>query len=124
MAKKKESNEALEELLKNENIIVADVAEEMKHCFIPYSMKTILDRALPDVRDGLKPVHRRALFSMWYDGSMPDKPYTKSAKAVGSIIGNWHCHGSTSAYEAICIMSQPWANRYPLIDFQGEKLPF
>ena len=84
-----------------------------------YSKYIIQDRALPDVRDGLKPVQRRILYAMWKEGNLPNKPYRKSAKTVGTVIGNYHPHGDSSVYFAMVRMAQEWAMRYPLVDGQG-----
>src|SRR5690606_23271738 len=86
-----------------------------------YSKYIIQDRALPDVRDGLKPVQRRILYSMFEEGNKSDKPYRKSAKAVGAIMGNYHPHGDSSIYEALARMSQDWKLRNVLIDMHGNK---
>ena len=86
-----------------------------------YSKYIIQDRALPDVRDGLKPVQRRILYAMWKEGNLPTKPYRKSAKTVGTVIGNYHPHGDFSVYEAMVRLSQDWKMRMPLVDMQGNN---
>lgn len=86
-----------------------------------YSKYIIQDRALPDVRDGLKPVQRRILYAMWKEGNLPTKPYRKSAKTVGTVIGNYHPHGDSSVYEAMVRLSQDWKMRMPLVDMQGNN---
>ena len=86
-----------------------------------YSKYIIQDRALPDVRDGLKPVQRRILYAMWKEGNLPNKPYRKSAKTVGTVIGNYHPHGDSSVYEAMVRLSQDWKMRMPLVDMQGNN---
>ena len=91
----------------------------MKTAYIDYSMSVIVSRALPDVRDGLKPVHRRVLFGMNELGITNNKPYKKSARIVGEVLGKYHPHGDTSVYDTMVRMAQPWSMRYQLIDGQG-----
>src|SRR5450755_2539683 len=93
--------------------------EEMRRSYLDYAMSVIVGRALPDVRDGLKPVHRRALFAMHELNNTHDKPYKKSARVVGDIIGKYHPHGDAAAYETIVRMAQEFSLRYPLVDGQG-----
>jgi DNA gyrase subunit A len=100
-------------------IIQINIEEEMKSAFIDYSMSVIVSRALPDVRDGLKPVHRRVLFGMNELGNTFGKPYKKSARIVGEVLGKYHPHGDTSVYDTMVRMAQPWSLRYMLIDGQG-----
>src|SRR5213080_3374498 len=95
------------------------VEEEMQSSFIDYAMSVIVSRALPDVRDGLKPVHRRILFSMQESGLLPDRPRMKSAAAVGEVIKKYHPHGDQAVYDAMVRMAQDFSLRYPLIDPQG-----
>src|SRR5207253_7323190 len=95
------------------------IEEEMRQSFINYSMSVIVQRALPDVRDGLKPVHRRILFAMLEAGLAPNRPYRKSATVVGDVLGKYHPHGDMSVYEAMVRMVQDFAMRYPLVDGQG-----
>ena len=102
-----------------ENIIQRNIEEEMKTSYIDYAMSVIVMRALPDVRDGLKPVHRRILYSMYEDGITSDKPYRKCANTVGSVLGRYHPHGDSSVYDAMVIMAQDFSLRYPLIDGHG-----
>ena len=102
-----------------ERIIPVNIEEEMKTSYIDYSMSVIVSRALPDVRDGLKPVHRRVLFGMYEMGVMAGKPHKKSARIVGDVLGKYHPHGDSSVYDAMVRMAQPWSLRYPLIDGQG-----
>jgi DNA gyrase subunit A len=102
-----------------ERIIKVNIEEEMKSAYIDYSMSVIVSRALPDVRDGLKPVHRRVLFGMSELGVMSNKPYKKSARIVGEVLGKFHPHGDSSVYEAMVRMAQEWSLRYPLVDGQG-----
>ena len=96
-----------------------DIVDEMKTSYLDYAMSVIVSRALPDVRDGLKPVHRRILFACQEGGFLPNRPYRKSAKIVGDVMGNYHPHGDSSIYEALARMTQDWAMRLPLIDGQG-----
>ncbi len=102
-----------------ERIIKINIEEEMKTAYIDYSMSVIVSRALPDVRDGLKPVHRRVLFGMSELGVNANKPHKKSARIVGEVLGKYHPHGDTSVYDAMVRMAQPWSLRYPLVDGQG-----
>ena len=96
-----------------------EIDKEVKTSFIDYSMSVIVDRALPDVRDGLKPVHRRILYSMFRDSLTYDKPYRKSATTVGNVLGHYHPHGDAAVYDTMVRMAQPFSLRYPLIDGQG-----
>lgn len=102
-----------------EKIIKINIEEEMKSSYIDYSMSVIVSRALPDVRDGLKPVHRRVLFGMDELGLTSGKPYKKSARIVGEVLGKYHPHGDSSVYMAMVRMAQEWSLRYPLVDGQG-----
>ncbi len=102
-----------------ERVIKVNIEEEMKSAYIDYSMSVIVSRALPDVRDGLKPVHRRVLFGMSELGVMSNRPYKKSARIVGEVLGKYHPHGDSSVYEAMVRMAQEWSLRYPLVDGQG-----
>lgn len=106
-------------MIENDRIIKVNVEEEMKASYIDYSMSVIVARALPDVRDGLKPVHRRILYGMKELGNTSDKPYKKSARTVGDVLGKYHPHGDSSVYGALVRMAQDWVMRYPLIDGQG-----
>ncbi len=103
----------------NENIIPINIEEEMRGAYIDYSMSVIVSRALPDVRDGLKPVHRRILFGMQELGVLHNKPFKKSARIVGEVLGKYHPHGDSAVYETMVRMAQPWSLRYPLVDGQG-----
>lgn len=96
-----------------------DIVDEMKSSYLDYAMSVIVSRALPDVRDGLKPVHRRILFASQEGGFVAGKPYRKSAKIVGDVMGNYHPHGDSAIYDALARMTQPWSMRVPLIDGQG-----
>ncbi|MBW7912537.1 MAG: DNA gyrase subunit A [Taibaiella sp.] len=100
-------------------IIQVNIEEQMKTAYIDYSMSVIVGRALPDVRDGLKPVHRRVLYAMHELGVNYNKPYKKSARIVGEVLGKYHPHGDTSVYDAMVRMAQPWSMRYTLVDGQG-----
>jgi DNA gyrase subunit A len=100
-------------------VIQVNIEEEMKSSYIDYSMSVIVSRALPDVRDGLKPVHRRVLFGMSELGVYSNRPYKKSARIVGEVLGKYHPHGDSSVYEAMVRMAQDWSLRYPLVDGQG-----
>jgi DNA gyrase subunit A len=102
-----------------ENIVDVDLEREMKRAYIDYAMSVIVGRALPDVRDGLKPVHRRILYTMYESNLMPDKPYRKSVTTVGDVLGRYHPHGDASVYDALVRMAQQFSLRYPLIDGQG-----
>lgn len=102
-----------------ERIIKVNIENQMKAAYIDYSMSVIVSRALPDVRDGLKPVHRRVLFGMLELGTLSNRPYKKSARIVGEVLGKFHPHGDTSVYDAMVRMAQEWSLRYPLIDGQG-----
>ena len=101
------------------NIIPINIEDEMRGAYIDYSMSVIVSRALPDVRDGLKPVHRRVLYGMLDLGVSYNRPYKKSARIVGEVLGKYHPHGDSSVYEAMVRMAQPWSLRYPLVDGQG-----
>ena len=102
-----------------DKIIKINIEEEMKKSYIDYSMSVIVARALPDVRDGFKPVHRRILYGMMELGNTADKPYKKAARIVGEVLGKYHPHGDSSVYGALVRMAQDWAMRYPLVDGQG-----
>jgi len=109
----------IHEVKEGGNIVKINIEEEMKVAYIDYSMSVIVARALPDVRDGLKPVHRRVLYGMSELGILHNRPYKKSARIVGEVLGKYHPHGDSSVYEAMVRMAQPWSLRYPLIDGQG-----
>lgn len=106
-------------MIEQDRIIKVNIDEEMKSSYIDYSMSVIVSRALPDVRDGFKPVHRRVLFGMNELGNNSDKPYKKSARIVGEVMGKYHPHGDSSIYGTLVRLAQPWAMRYPLVDGQG-----
>jgi DNA gyrase subunit A len=96
-----------------------ELEQEMRSSFLDYAMSVIVSRALPDVRDGLKPVHRRVLYSMWAAGNRPGRPYVKCARIVGDVMGNYHPHGDTAIYDTLVRLAQPFSLRYPLVDGQG-----
>jgi len=102
-----------------ERILKINIEDEMKSAYIDYSMSVIVSRALPDVRDGLKPVHRRVLYGMLDLGMLSNRPYKKSARIVGEVLGKYHPHGDSAVYETMVRMAQPWSLRYPLVDGQG-----
>ncbi len=106
-------------MAEGEKILKINIEEEMKSAYIDYSMSVIVSRALPDVRDGLKPVHRRVLFGMSDLGLLSNRSYKKSARIVGEVLGKYHPHGDSSVYEAMVRMAQEWSLRYPLVDGQG-----
>lgn len=103
----------------NEKIIPINIEDEMKTAYIDYSMSVIVSRALPDVRDGLKPVHRRVLYGMTELGLASNRPYKKSARIVGEVLGKYHPHGDSSVYDTMVRMAQDWSLRYPMVDGQG-----
>lgn len=102
-----------------DRIIKVEINETMKKSYIDYSMSVIVARALPEVRDGFKPVHRRILYSMDKHGNTSDKPTVKCARIVGDVLGHLHPHGDSSVYGALVRLAQPWAMRYTLVDGQG-----
>lgn len=106
-------------LEERESIISVNIEDQMKSAYIDYSMSVIVSRALPDVRDGLKPVHRRVLFGMYELGVLSNRPYKKSARIVGEVLGKFHPHGDSSVYNAMVRMAQDWSLRYPFVDGQG-----
>src|SRR6185295_18530255 len=102
-----------------DRIITINIEDEMKTAYIDYSMSVIVSRALPDVRDGMKPVHRRVLYGMTELGLAANRPYKKSARIVGEVLGKYHPHGDQSVYDAMVRLAQEWNVRYPLVDGQG-----
>src|SRR5204863_9622255 len=96
-----------------------ELEQEMRSSYLDYAMSVIVGRALPDVRDGLKPVHRRVLYSMWTNGNRAGRPYVKCARIVGDVMGKFHPHGDQAIYDTLVRMAQPFSLRYPLIDGQG-----
>ena len=116
------------EEIKNESVITEGIASGLEDCdindnvksgFLDYAMSVIVARALPDVRDGFKPVHRRIIYAMSESGYTPEKPHVKSAKIVGDVMGKYHPHGDTAIYDSLVRMAQPFSMRYPLIDGHG-----
>lgn len=105
--------------LSNERIQPVLMEDEMRDSYLDYSMSVIVSRALPDVRDGLKPVHRRILYAMYELGMLPNRPYKKSARIVGEVLGKYHPHGDSAVYDAMVRLAQTWSMRYPLVDGQG-----
>ncbi|MDQ2945197.1 MAG: DNA gyrase subunit A, partial [Acidobacteriota bacterium] len=103
----------------NKNLIPINIEDEMRQSYLDYSMSVIVGRALPDIRDGLKPVHRRILFAMHEMGLNFNRPTRKCAKIVGEVLGNYHPHGDASVYDALVRMAQDFSMRYPLVDGQG-----
>src|SRR5438128_7872833 len=114
-----EENQLPQETGDHDRIIQVNIEEQMKTAYSDYSMSVIVGRALPDVRDGLKPVHRRILHAMNEIGMAHNKAYKKSARVVGEVLGKYHPHGDASVYDAIVRMAQDWSMRYTLIDGQG-----
>src|SRR5215211_6434496 len=96
-----------------------DLQLEMQRSYLDYAMSVIVGRALPDVRDGLKPVHRRVLYAMYDGGYRPERGYFKCARVVGDVMGNYHPHGDTAIYDTLVRLAQPWSLRYPLVDGNG-----
>ena len=121
MAEDKDINKPTEEkeVVINPGIVPTNLQDEMKASYIDYAMSVIVGRALPDVRDGLKPVHRRILYAMKEMGVRRNTPYKKSARIVGDVLGKYHPHGDSSVYDALVRMVQDFSMRYPLIDGQG-----
>ena len=109
----------MDERFESEKITAVEIASEVKKSFIDYAMSVIIDRALPDVRDGLKPVHRRILYAMYDDGLVSTKPFRKSATTVGNVLGHYHPHGDSSVYNAMVRLAQPFSLRYPLVEGHG-----
>ncbi|EQC52176.1 DNA gyrase/topoisomerase IV, A subunit domain protein [Bacteriovorax sp. DB6_IX] len=103
----------------NGNVATIGIRDEMKNCYLDYAMSVIVGRALPDVRDGLKPVHRRVLYAMNSLGNYHNKPFLKSARVVGDVIGKYHPHGDSAVYNTIVRLAQDFSMRYPLVDGQG-----
>lgn len=106
-------------MAEGERIIPINIEDEMKTAYIDYSMSVIVSRALPDVRDGLKPVHRRVLYGMLDLGVLSNRAHKKSARIVGEVLGKYHPHGDSSVYDTMVRMAQHWSLRYPLVDGQG-----
>ena len=106
-------------MAEGEKIVQINIADEMKSAYIDYSMSVIVSRALPDARDGLKPVHRRVLYGMLDLGVLSNRAYKKSARIVGEVLGKYHPHGDSSVYDTMVRMAQHWSLRYPMVDGQG-----
>ncbi len=120
MSEENKTDETLGQVADNQRVIKVNIEEEMKTAYIDYSMSVIVSRALPDVRDGMKPVHRRILYGMANELSLySDKPFKKSARIVGDVMGKFHPHGDSSVYDAMVRMAQEWSMRYQLVDGQG-----
>ena len=117
MSEIEESGAAVD--LTKENIAPTLIVDEMRRSYLDYAMSVIVSRALPDVRDGLKPVHRRIIYAAYENGYDYNKPFKKSARIVGEVMGKYHPHGDSSVYEAMVRMAQPFSMRLPLIDGQG-----
>ena len=115
----KQKEAEFRENLKTQKIIPVDLDKEMRKSFLDYSMSVIVERALPDVRDGLKPVHRRILYTMYENSLYPEKPYRKCADTVGSVLGRYHPHGDASVYDAMVRLAQDFSMRYTLVDGHG-----
>lgn len=109
----------MDNVQEGEKIVHVNIENQMKSAYIDYSMSVIVSRALPDIRDGLKPVHRRVLFGMLELGVLSNRPYKKSARIVGEVLGKYHPHGDSSVYDAMVRLAQDWSMRYPLVDGQG-----
>ena len=112
-------DDGVQETLDNASIEHIEIQEEMERSFLDYAMSVITARALPDARDGLKPVHRRILYSMYVEGTRPDRKHRKSAQTVGDVMGKYHPHGDAAIYDAMARMAQAFSLRYPLIDGHG-----
>ena len=110
-------------LLTPDEKIPITIEDEVRRSYLDYAMSVIIGRALPDVRDGLKPVHRRSLFAMWEQGNLHNKPYKKSARIVGDVLGKYHPHNPDAVYDTIVRMAQDFSMRYPLVDGQGNFGP-
>src|SRR6476646_7813656 len=106
-------------ILSSEERVPVTIEDEVRRSYLDYAMSVIIGRAPPDVRDGLKPVHRRCLFGMWEQNNLHNKPYKKSARIVGDVLGKYHPHGEGSVYDSIVRMAQDFSMRYPLVDGQG-----
>src|SRR6201747_2472310 len=106
-------------IISSGNVEPRGLEEEMRSSYLDYAMSVIVGRALPDVRDGLKPVHRRVLFSMNENGLQPNRPFVKAARIVGDVMGKYHPHGDSAIYDTLVRMAQDFSLRYPLVDGQG-----
>ncbi len=119
MSKENETNENEEITYNHGKIMEVDLQKEMETSYLDYAMSVIVGRALPDVRDGLKPVHRRVIYAMWDGGYRPDSSFSKAVKIVGDVMGNFHPHGDVAIYDTMVRLVQPWSMRYPLVAGQG-----
>jgi len=117
--KKAEDNQTQQAVVIAQNLSTVSLEEEMKKSYLDYALSVIIGRAIPDIKDGLKPVHRRVLYAMWETGTTHNKPYKKSARIVGDVIGKYHPHGDAAVYDALVRMAQDFSLRYPLVDGQG-----
>src|SRR5699024_3055156 len=108
-----------DEQLVADRVEQVDLQLEMQRSYLDYAMSVIVSRALPDIRDGLKPVHRRILYARFDGGSRPDSPFSKCSRVVGDVMGQFHPHGDSAIYDAIVRLVQPWSMRYPLVNGQG-----
>ena len=106
-------------LMSGERIQPTDLQKEMRESYLAYALSVIVERALPDVRDGMKPVHRRVVYAMYDGGYRPDRGYNKCSRVVGDVMGKYHPHGDSAIYDTLVRMAQPWAMRYLLVDGQG-----
>ena len=106
-------------LMKGQRVQPIDLQQEMRESYLAYALSVIVERALPDVRDGMKPVHRRVIYAMYDGGYRPDRGYTKCSRVVGDVMGKYHPHGDAAIYDTLVRMAQPWSMRYPLVDGQG-----
>src|SRR5881396_3653924 len=109
----------MDEKTPHSDITPINIETEMRSAYLQYSMSVIVGRALPDVRDGLKPVHRRVLYGMWEANNLHNKPYKKSARIVGEVMGKYHPHGDKSIYDTMVRLAQEWNMRYTMVDGQG-----
>ncbi|MBR6511847.1 MAG: DNA gyrase subunit A, partial [Clostridia bacterium] len=115
----KQKEQEFRDNLASTKIVQSDISDEMRRSFLDYSMSVIISRAIPDVRDGLKPVHRRIVYTMHENGLTPDKAYRKSADTVGAVLGRYHPHGDASVYDAMVRLAQDFSMRYTLVDGHG-----
>ena len=106
-------------LLKGNRVQPVDLQEEMRQSYLSYALSVIVERALPDVRDGMKPVHRRVVYAMYDGGYRPDRGYNKCSRVVGDVMGKYHPHGDSAIYDTLVRMAQDWSMRYLLVDGQG-----
>ena len=119
MARRKTSNHLTLDAPADADIPTRTLQEEVESAYLEYAMSVIVQRALPDVRDGLKPVHRRVLYAMFDGGYRPDRGFSKCSRVVGDVMGQYHPHGDTAIYDTLVRLGQPWSLRYPLVQSQG-----